>query len=132
MASLSKSCLLLLLVQLLAHFVFAGTDNGGNDYTKPEIETDYKGGWVIDNPNVGVSAMHIQLMPNDQVIWYDATSLGQSARVLEPEGNCPINPDANNQPDCWAHAVAYEWKTSKSRTVEVCFYLLASHQLMNI
>ncbi|XP_071726348.1 putative aldehyde oxidase Art an 7, partial [Rutidosis leptorrhynchoides] len=92
-------------------------NDGRSDYSSPEIETDYNGVWEIDNPNVGVSAMQLQLMPNDQVIWYDATSLGPSSRKLEPEGNCPINPDANNEPDCWAHALAYDWKTSKSNTV---------------
>ncbi|KAI3810797.1 hypothetical protein L1987_20419 [Smallanthus sonchifolius] len=140
MASLSKTRTLLLL-RLLVFSLFTGLDDGGGvtaasigcgravhnklvddegyDYTKPEIETDYKGAWVIDNSNAGVCAMQLQLMPNDQVIWYDATSLGLSARKFEPEGNCPINPDANNQPDCWAHALAYDWKTSTSRTVEV-------------
>lgn len=97
-----------------------GNTHGESDYAKPEIETNYKGAWAIDNPNVGVCAMQLQLMPNDQVIWYDATSLGPSARKLEPEGNCPINPDANNKSDCWAHALAYDWKTSKSRTIKVC------------
>ncbi|PWA84574.1 galactose oxidase/kelch, beta-propeller [Artemisia annua] len=96
-----------------------GDTHGASDYAKPEIETNYKGAWAIDNPNVGVCAMHLQLMPNDQVIWYDATSLGPSARKLEPEGNCPINPDANNKSDCWAHALAYDWKTSKSRTIKL-------------
>ncbi|KAJ0681046.1 putative galactose oxidase [Helianthus annuus] len=137
MASLLKTCMLLL--QLLAFSVFTSRDHcgcvaavsvgcgnsvhnklldGGDDYSKPQVETDYKGAWVIDNLDVGVCAMHLQLMPNDQVIWYDATSLGPSARKLEPEGNCPINP-YDNQPDCWAHALAYDWKTSQSRTVEV-------------
>ncbi|XP_023756730.1 putative aldehyde oxidase Art an 7 [Lactuca sativa] len=91
--------------------------DGGSDYAKPEIETHFLGKWVLETADVRVSAMQLQLMPNDQVIWYDATSLGPSARKLEPEGTCPINPDANNQPDCYAHAVAYDWKTKTSRTI---------------
>lgn len=97
--------------------------DGGSDYAKPEIETHFLGKWVLETADVRVSAMQLQLMPNDQVIWYDATSLGPSARKLEPEGTCPINPDANNQPDCYAHAVAYDWKTKTSRTIVVSFFL---------
>ncbi|KAI3514727.1 hypothetical protein L1887_13379 [Cichorium endivia] len=91
--------------------------DGGSDYAKPEIETQFLGKWVIESTDVGVSAMQLQLMPNDQVVWYDSTSLGNSARKLEPAGTCPKNPDVNNQPDCYAHAVAYDWKTKKSRTI---------------
>ncbi|KAJ9548879.1 hypothetical protein OSB04_021422 [Centaurea solstitialis] len=133
MASLFKThILLLLLPQFLAICVFAARRDGGGgapgpnqlvddggsfDYSRPEIETNFLGEWELDNPNVGVGAMQLQLMPNDQVVWYDATSVGPSARKLEPEGNCPINPDANNKPDCYAHALAYDWKTTKSRTI---------------
>ncbi|KAI3771471.1 hypothetical protein L6452_02636 [Arctium lappa] len=91
--------------------------NPASDYAKPEVETNFKGAWKIDNPNVGVGAMQLQLMPNDQVIWFDATTLGPSARKLEPEGKCPPNPDTQNQPDCFAHCIAYDWKTAKSRTI---------------
>lgn len=100
-----------------------GANDGGSDYTKPELETAFLGQWVIDNPNAGVAAMQLQLMPNDQVIWFDTTSLGPSGFKL-PEGTeCPINPEANNQPDCFAHAIAYDWKTSKYRPLTVCFYI---------
>lgn len=129
MDSLFGTYILLLIPQFFWFYVAArdigpGPNHpGAVDYTKPEIETNFKGSWVIDNPNVGVSAMQLQLMPNDKVIWFDATSLGPSARKLEPEGNCPINPDAKNQPDCFAHAIAYDWKTTKSRTIVVCMFV---------
>ncbi|XP_024965728.1 aldehyde oxidase GLOX1-like [Cynara cardunculus var. scolymus] len=92
-------------------------NDGGSDYAKPELETNFMGEWKIDCPNAGVGAMQLQLMPNDQVVWFDATTLGPSARKLEPEGNCPPNPDTQNQPDCFAHCIAYDWKTAKSRTI---------------
>nr|XP_043635024.1 putative aldehyde oxidase Art an 7 [Erigeron canadensis] len=128
MASLCKTYIVFLLVwpQLFSFCVFAargagGRGNhgggGGADYTKPEIVTNFKGAWVVDNPNAGVAAMQLQLMPNDKVVWFDTTSLGPSARKLDPPGNCPRNPDLKNQPDCFAHAIAYDWKTSKSRTI---------------
>ncbi|KAL4572241.1 hypothetical protein LXL04_019011 [Taraxacum kok-saghyz] len=95
----------------------AAVADGGSDYTTPPLETNFLGEWAIDNPNAGVAAMQIQLMPNDKVVWFDTTSLGPSGIKMQPEGNCPLNPDANNQPDCFAHAIAYDWKTSKVRTL---------------
>ncbi|KAK9055046.1 hypothetical protein SSX86_026126 [Deinandra increscens subsp. villosa] len=92
-----------------------GISDGGSDYAKPELEAKFMGEWVIDNPNAGVAAMQLQLMPNDQVVWFDTTSLGISGFKL-PEGvPCPLNPEAKNQPDCFAHAIAYDWKTTKYR-----------------
>ncbi|XP_024968786.1 aldehyde oxidase GLOX1-like [Cynara cardunculus var. scolymus] len=138
MASVRQTFLLFLLSSLLASSVYAGPDDaaapgddaaapgdganpqpmdGGSDYTMPPIETEFLGEWAIDNPNAGVAAMQLQLMPNDKVIWYDTTSLGPSGIKMQPEGNCPINPDANNQPDCFAHAIAYDWKTAQVRTL---------------
>ncbi|XP_071699229.1 putative aldehyde oxidase Art an 7 [Rutidosis leptorrhynchoides] len=123
MNSLLGTYLLLLLIPQSLWFYAAARDIGAGpnhpgavDYTKPEIVTNFKGAWAIDNPNVGVASMQLQLMPNDKVVWYDATSLGPSARKLEPP-NCPINPDGKNLPDCFAHAIAYDWKTTKSRTI---------------
>lgn len=97
-----------------------GVADGGSDYAKPELETKSLGTWKIDNPNAGVAAMQLQLMPNDQIVWFDTTSLGPSGLKL-PEGvPCPVNPEANNQPDCYAHAIAYSWRTSKYRILTVC------------
>ncbi|KAJ9548878.1 hypothetical protein OSB04_021421 [Centaurea solstitialis] len=114
------SFLFLFISILLASSVHAGPDDvadGGSDYAKPAIETGFLGAWAIDNPNAGVAAMQLQLMPNDKIVWFDTTSLGPSGIKMQPEGNCPINPDANNQPDCYAHAIAYDWKTTKVRTL---------------
>ncbi|KAI3781805.1 hypothetical protein L2E82_11831 [Cichorium intybus] len=95
----------------------AAAVDGGSDYTAPPLETEFLGSWVIDNPNAGVAAMQLQLMPNDKVVWFDTTANGPSAIKMQPEGNCPLNPDTNNQPDCYAHAIAYDWKTSTVRTL---------------
>ncbi|XP_076914683.1 putative aldehyde oxidase Art an 7 [Bidens hawaiensis] len=82
-----------------------------------DFETDFKGSWAIDNPNVGVAAMQFQLMPNNKAVWFDTTSLGPSARELGPPGNCPKSPEMNFKPDCYAHAIAYDIETGESRTV---------------
>lgn len=86
----------------------------GND-----IETNFRGSWAIDNPNVGVAAMQFQLMPNNKAVWFDTTSLGPSARELGPPGNCPKAPEMNFKPDCFAHAIAYDVETGQSRTIYV-------------
>nr|XP_043619790.1 putative aldehyde oxidase Art an 7 [Erigeron canadensis] len=88
-------------------------------YAKPPLETSFLGQWVVDNLNAGVAAMQLQLMPNDKVVWFDTTALGPSALKLQPEGNCPLNPDIKNQPDCYAHAVAYDWKTSQVKPLTI-------------
>ncbi|XP_071723631.1 putative aldehyde oxidase Art an 7 [Rutidosis leptorrhynchoides] len=92
-----------------------GINDGGSDYANPPIESATLGQWAIDNPNAGVAAMQLQLMPNDKVVWFDTTSLGPSGFKLPDGAPCPNNPDANNQPDCYAHAIAYDWKTSNYR-----------------
>ncbi|KAI3495841.1 hypothetical protein L1887_38187 [Cichorium endivia] len=84
----------------------------GND-----LQTNFKGSWAIDNPNVGVAAMQFQLMPNNKAVWFDTTSLGPSARELGPPGNCPKAPEMNFKPDCFAHAIAYDVETGQSRTI---------------
>ncbi|KAI7754238.1 hypothetical protein M8C21_027758 [Ambrosia artemisiifolia] len=61
--------------------------------------------------------MQFQLMANNQAVWFDTTSLGPSARELGPPGNCPLSPEMNNKPDCYAHAIAYDIETGQSRTI---------------
>ncbi|PWA84575.1 hypothetical protein CTI12_AA153070 [Artemisia annua] len=118
MASILKPYLFFLIHIRFASFILAAPDKAGqiisdgeSYYAKPQIETTFLGEWVVDNPNAGVAAMQLQLMPNDKVIWFDTTALGPSALKLKTEGNCPLNPDKDNQPDYFAHAVAYDWKT---------------------
>ncbi|MFS7965282.1 putative galactose oxidase [Helianthus anomalus] len=89
----------------------------GTPQAENDLETNFKGSWAIDNPNVGVAAMQFQLMPNNKAVWFDTTSLGPSARELGPPGNCPLSPEMNFKPDCWAHAIAYDVETGESRTV---------------
>ncbi|KAI3801939.1 hypothetical protein L1987_30058 [Smallanthus sonchifolius] len=129
MVSLIKIYLLFILPILLASSVLAapddivdpnvdpGINDGGSDYALPELQTEFLGQWALDNPNAGVAAMQLQLMPNDQVVWFDTTSLGPSGLKLPDGVPCPENPDANNLPDCYVHAIAYDWKTTKYRTL---------------
>lgn len=94
-----------------------------------DIETNFKGSWAIDNPNVGVAAMQFQLMPNNKAVWFDTTSLGPSARELGPPGNCPKSPEMNFKPDCFAHAIAYDVENGQSRTIYVSFlFIFVNHK----
>ncbi|KAF5945716.1 hypothetical protein HYC85_015944 [Camellia sinensis] len=96
----------------------SGVNKGGNGVKKPNFETKYLGEWKIDNPNSGVSSMQLQLLPNNKVIMFDATSLGPSNIQLQPAGNCRPIPNKTDEYDCWAHAVEYDIETSKVRTLK--------------
>ncbi|KAL6984771.1 (methyl)glyoxal oxidase [Sarracenia purpurea var. burkii] len=108
-----------------------GAANGDGDVDEPQVkktlpirnkadfETRFMGLWKIDNPNAGVSAMQIQLLPNNKAIMYDATSLGPSSIQLQPVGNCRPIPGKADQVDCWAHAVEYDVETAEVRTLKV-------------
>ncbi|KAI3802901.1 hypothetical protein L1987_31048 [Smallanthus sonchifolius] len=88
-------------------------------YGQKTLDTDYKGQWIIHNPNVGVNAMQYQLMANNKAVWIDTTNLGPSARELGPKGNCPPNPDNKNEPDCFAHGLQYDVETGEIVSVYV-------------
>ena len=62
--------------------------------------------------------MHLQLMPNDRIVMFDATSLGKSAIELPPD-RCRLLPNTNNTLDCYAHAIEYDIATNKVRTLKV-------------
>uniref|UniRef100_A0A5B7C108 Galactose oxidase n=1 Tax=Davidia involucrata TaxID=16924 RepID=A0A5B7C108_DAVIN len=105
-----------------------GLDNGsiGDDdnagAAKPDFETNNVGVWQIHSPDSGVSAMHIQLLPNNKAIMFDATSLGPSNTMLPPPhpASCrPIPESKTNERDCSAHAVEYDIETAKFRSLKV-------------
>ncbi|KAK1377635.1 aldehyde oxidase GLOX1-like [Heracleum sosnowskyi] len=74
---------------------------------KPRFESDALGKWRITTPNVGISAMQLQTMPFDKIVWFDTTFLGPSALQWSPPGTCPINFETS-QPDCFVHALEYD------------------------
>ncbi|XP_019181405.1 PREDICTED: aldehyde oxidase GLOX1-like [Ipomoea nil] len=66
--------------------------------------------WQTVTENVGVSAMHMQLMTNNRVVWYDAINLGRSALMQNPKW---CRKDDKGREDCWAHGVTYDLDTAK-------------------
>nr|GEX88608.1 hypothetical protein [Tanacetum cinerariifolium] len=63
---------------------------------------DDPGSWSLLMPSIGISAMHMQLLPNDRVVIYDRTDFGTS-NISLPNGRCRPNSD-----DCSAHSVEYD------------------------
>ncbi|XP_020216072.1 aldehyde oxidase GLOX1 [Cajanus cajan] len=89
---------------------------------KPDFETDYMGNWDLINPNSGVSAMHVNLMPTNKVIVYD-TNVYRTSRLQYPNGMpCVTFFDQNlkkDVPDCFAHAMEYDIETNQVRALTV-------------
>jgi len=98
-----------------------GVSDGGVTY-KPDYETDNLGSWEVINPESGVSAMQIQLMPDNTMNVYDAT-VYRVSRLRYPEGmKCIQFYDENlkeTKDDCFAHAMEYDLQTNKVRALTV-------------
>ncbi|XP_051113747.1 putative aldehyde oxidase Art an 7 [Andrographis paniculata] len=83
--------------------------------------TNFLGSWRVDSPNCGVSAMHMQLLPNNKLIMYDSTSNGLSEIKNDPPlcrgrvGGRPTDP----QLDCTAHALEYDAETAQMRPLNL-------------
>ncbi|KAL8217635.1 hypothetical protein R6Q57_021008 [Mikania cordata] len=71
------------------------------------------GSWYLLHPNIGISAMHMQLLPNDRVLIYDRTDFGTS-NISLPGGKC--RPNSN---DCSAHSVEYDVVSNTVRPLMV-------------
>ncbi|KAJ0643502.1 putative galactose oxidase [Helianthus annuus] len=69
--------------------------------------------WYLLHPNIGISAMHMQLLPNDRVLIYDRTDFGIS-NISLPNGKCRPNSD-----DCSAHSVEYDVASNSVRPLTV-------------
>ncbi|GKE33460.1 aldehyde oxidase GLOX1-like protein [Tanacetum coccineum] len=71
------------------------------------------GSWSLLLPSVGISAMHMQLLPNDRVVMYDRTDFGTS-NISLPNGRC-----RPNSTDCSAHSVEYDVASNSVRPLMV-------------
>ncbi|GKE01761.1 aldehyde oxidase GLOX-like protein [Tanacetum coccineum] len=71
------------------------------------------GSWTVLRSNIGISAMHMQLLPNDRVVMYDRTDFGTS-NISLPNGRC--RPNSN---DCSAHSVEYDVASNSIRPLMV-------------
>ncbi|EEF43446.1 aldehyde oxidase GLOX1 [Ricinus communis] len=64
----------------------------------------YQGRWKLLKRSIGISAMHMQLLPNDKIIAFDRTNFGPSNLSL-PQGKCPTESQTT---DCFAHSVEFD------------------------
>ncbi|XP_071712579.1 aldehyde oxidase GLOX1-like [Rutidosis leptorrhynchoides] len=71
------------------------------------------GSWSVLVPSIGISAMHMQLLPNDRVVMYDRTDFGIS-NISLPNGKC-----RPNSTDCSAHSVEYDISSNTIRPLMV-------------
>ncbi|PWA41073.1 hypothetical protein CTI12_AA545540 [Artemisia annua] len=71
------------------------------------------GSWSILLPSIGISAMHMQLLPNDRVVMFDRTDFGTS-QISLPKGKCRYN-----STDCSAHSVEYDVASNSIRPLMV-------------
>ncbi|KAD4888840.1 hypothetical protein R6Q59_034266 [Mikania micrantha] len=67
------------------------------------------GSWSVLRRSIGISAMHMQLLPNDRVVMFDRTDFGPS-QISLPKGKC-----RHNSTDCSAHSVEYDVASNSIR-----------------
>ncbi|KAK2375823.1 aldehyde oxidase GLOX1 [Trifolium repens] len=88
---------------------------------KDDFEIASIGSWEIISENSGVSAMHVNLLPSNKIIVYDA-KIYRMSRINLPDGvPCLPFKDANNEDrlDCFAHAVEYDIETNQVRPLKI-------------
>ncbi|CAH8284800.1 unnamed protein product [Eruca vesicaria subsp. sativa] len=77
------------------------------------------GTWELLLNNVGISAMHSQLLNNDRVIMYDRSNFGPS-KISLPNGACRDSPnDVVSKHDCTAHSIEYDVALNRIRPLTI-------------
>ncbi|KAL1308636.1 hypothetical protein HN51_050627 [Arachis hypogaea] len=104
---------LLLLSFVFFHILHLATVNG------VAIPTQGKGQWQLLQPNIGIVAMHMQLLHNERVVILDRTDFGFS-NISLPNGTCRHDPTERAvKTDCTAHSVEYDIATNTIRPLFV-------------
>ncbi|KAI3673253.1 hypothetical protein L6452_39370 [Arctium lappa] len=77
------------------------------------------GHWSLLLPTIGITAMHMQLLPNDRIVIFDRTDFGPS-NISLPDGKCRFDRnDTALQLDCTAHSVEYDVADNSVRPLTV-------------
>ena len=103
-----------------------GNDNNPNPPTGMDKKDDFEiisiGDWELISENSGVSAMHVNLLPTNKIIIYDA-KVYRVSRINLPEGEpCVPYKDFKTQEDkidCFAHSVEYDIETNQIRPLKI-------------
>ncbi|XP_058725351.1 aldehyde oxidase GLOX1-like [Vicia villosa] len=78
-----------------------------------------KGQWQLLQKNIGIVAMHMQLLHNDRLVIFDRTDFGLSNLTL-PNGKCRNDPtETTVKIDCTAHSVEYNIASNTFRPLFV-------------
>ncbi|KAL9395049.1 hypothetical protein Peur_014334 [Populus x canadensis] len=78
-----------------------------------------RGWWQLLQKNIGIAAMHMQLLNNDRVVIYDRTDYCKS-NISLPGGKCRNNSwELVIKYDCTAHSVEYDVLANKFRPLMV-------------
>ncbi|KAL0360952.1 UNVERIFIED_CONTAM: Aldehyde oxidase GLOX [Sesamum radiatum] len=77
------------------------------------------GKWNLLLSNIGVSAMHMQLLNTDRIVIFDRTDFGPS-NISLPNNRCRNDPnDLTLKVDCTAHSVEYDVASNSIRPLNV-------------
>ncbi|KAI3688857.1 hypothetical protein L2E82_46745 [Cichorium intybus] len=77
------------------------------------------GHWTLLLPTIGISAMHMQLLPNDRIVIFDRTDFGPS-NISLPAGKCRFDQnDMVLKLDCTAHSVEYDVSSNSIRPLMI-------------
>jgi hypothetical protein len=84
---------------------------GGADdaLSKEPTPSSFQGEWQLLHASIGVSAMHMQLLPGDLVLMFDRTDTGLSNISLAALAPCAATPDSA---DCTAHSVLLDLRSN--------------------
>ncbi|WCJ35140.1 glyoxal oxidase-related protein [Euphorbia peplus] len=86
----------------------------------PNFQADASGGqWRILQNNIGITAMHMQLLNNDRVVIYDRTDFGKSNISLPAETCRKDHNEMVLKNDCTAHSIEYDVLTNQFRPLMV-------------
>ncbi|KAL8466743.1 hypothetical protein ACS0TY_035699 [Phlomoides rotata] len=88
-------------------------------FLSPNCTAVNGGDWVLLASNIGISAMHMQLLRNDRVVIFDRTDFGAS-NISLPAGKCRNDPNETALThDCTAHSVEYDVASNSVRPLTV-------------
>ncbi|KVH87618.1 aldehyde oxidase GLOX1-like [Cynara cardunculus var. scolymus] len=77
------------------------------------------GHWSLLLPAIGITAMHMQLLPNDRLVIFDRTDFGAS-NISLADGKCRTDQnDMALKLDCTAHSVEYDVSANSIRPLTV-------------
>ncbi|XP_074292713.1 aldehyde oxidase GLOX [Silene latifolia] len=107
------------LLLLFLPFTLLSETNSQNPPTSSPPHLQGLGEWQLLHENIGISAMHMQLLHNNKVVMFDRTDFGPSNLSL-PGFQCRLDPfDTALQTDCTAHSILYDIATNSFRPLKI-------------